>query len=247
MYVNKWAVAQKAPAAPAIDGVLAETIWSGSAILDDFRAVYTNEPVQDGPSYRLAYDSSHLYFGGSFASADRSDLEKIELLISAQQAGEPHYVVSVPVTALPRKTATDWNVGREIVKQNPQRTNVNAFTLAMTDAGGRTSVELSVPWSAFGLSAPEEGAEWRVNVVHVYRLGTKPLLTWVPVRTSTYWDTGTTVTIKANIVDEGRLGTVYFGRPKSGASWKPERARLRYDSFTRKTLSFERSGAADAQ
>lgn len=245
MYANKWTVLPETPTAPVIDGALSDNVWSGAAALDDFRTAYYNEPVPDGPSYKMSYDSANLYFGGTFASEDKAILEKIELVVSTQTYGEPHYVISIPVTPLAGASKTDWNIGREIAKENPQRVNVNAFTAAATDSGGRTAVEVSVPLSALGAAMPAPGTEWRVNVVHVHHLGTKPLITWVPIRTSTFWDTGSTVTFKGNIVDEGRLGSLFFGQTPIGQSWVPENTELRYDGFTEKTLSFERSGAPD--
>ncbi|WP_158301571.1 heparinase II/III domain-containing protein [Paenibacillus mesophilus] len=245
MYSNKWTVLPQSQAAPVIDGALSDNVWSGAAALDDFRTAYYNEPVPDGPSYKMFYDSSNLYFGGSFATEDKAILEKVELVVSRQTYGEAHYVVTIPITPLAKATVTDWNIGRDIAKENPQRTKVNAFTSAMTDSGGRTSVEVSVPLSALGASAPAPGTEWRVNVVHVYHLNTKPLLSWIPLRTSNFWDTGSTVTIKGNLVDEGRMGSVFFGQTPVGQRWTPEEAELRYTGFTQKQLSFKRGSTVN--
>lgn len=246
MYANKWAVLAKAAVAPAIDGALSDDAWNGAVALDDFRTAYYNEPVPDGPSYRLSYDAEHLYVGGTFASEDKPILEKIELIVSTRAYGEAHYVVSIPVTPLARASVTDWNIGRTATgKESPQRADVKTFMSATADSNGRTAVEAAVPLSALDAAMPAPGTEWRINVVHVYHLGTKPLIAWAPVRTTSFWETGSTVTIRGNIVDEGRLASVFFGTTPDGQRWMPASVGLRYDGFVEKTLSFERSGAPD--
>ncbi|WP_409342791.1 cadherin-like beta sandwich domain-containing protein [Paenibacillus sp. MBLB4367] len=246
MYSNKWKVIPKAAAAPAIDGTLSDGAWSGSAVLDDFRTPFYNEPVADGPSYKVTYDESNLYIGGTFGSEEKAILEKVEFLVSPQSAGELHYVVTVPVTSLATPSITDYNVGREIVKENPQRVQVDTFTYRTSELAGKTSVEVAVPLSAFSAGgAVQPGTEWRMNVVHVHHLNTKPMLSWVPIRTSTFWDTGNTPIFKVNAVDEGRLGSVFFERPPAGQPWTPEEADFQYKSFTSKELSFNRQNVVN--
>lgn len=249
MYSNKWAVMPSTSTAPVIDGVLSDNSWdeNGAAVLDDFRTVYTNEPIPNGPTYKLTYDSSNLYFGGTFASEDKAILEKIELVVSTAAYGESHYVVTIPITPISKPTSTDWNVGRDFIKENPQRVQVspNSVTTATYDAGARTALELTVPLSALDASLPTPGTEWRVNVVHVYHLNTKPLISWIPIRTTSFWNSGNGVIFKGNVVDEGRLGSVFFGRTPVGERWTPEETDFRYLGFVEKELSFKRGNVVN--
>lgn len=238
MNTNKWALLAEQPPEPVIDGGLAEKEWSGAAVLEDFRTVYFNEPVVDGPCYKLAYDSSHLHIAGTFASEDRPMLDKIELIICTMRPGEPYYIVSIPVTPAAEATKTDWgDAGLQ-----PILVQTHPYTLK--DAGGRTAVEASLPWSTLGSAMPSAGTHWRMNVVHVHHLGSKPLISWVPVRTSRFGDTGSIVTIKGNIIDEDRLGCLFFAKTPAGRRWVPQDAVLRYVDFTHKELSFKEDGIA---
>ncbi|GIP39714.1 hypothetical protein J31TS4_29940 [Paenibacillus sp. J31TS4] len=240
---TKWKVLPKWTEAPVIDGLLNEPAWGGASELDDFRTAYYNEPSGNGPVYKAAFDQETLYIGGSFDSADKPLLEKIEILVSTASSGEAHHVISLPVSLLAVPTKTDWNVGRELAKENPQRTEVQTFAHGTADAEGRTYIEAAIPLASLGAGAVAPGTEWRMNIVHVYRINTKPLLSWVPIRTSNYWDTGGIVNLKANVVDEGRLGSVFFERPPVGQPWTPQETEWRYAGFTEKVLSVKRMNA----
>ncbi|MEF3308696.1 heparinase II/III family protein [Paenibacillus sp. GYB004] len=242
MNTNKWAVLAEIPSTPAADGGLAEKEWSEAAILDDFRTAYFNERVADGPRYKLAYDSTHLYIAGTFASEDRPVLDKIELIVSTMKPGEPHYIVSIPVTPAAKTIKTGWG------ETDLQPITVQVNDCSLMDAGDRTVVEAKVSWSSLGSAPPSPGTRWRMNVVHVHHLGSKPLISWVPVRTSRFWDTGSSIVmVNGNVIDEGRLGSLFFARTPTGRRWVPQDAGLRYVDFTHKEVSFKEDGITGPQ
>ncbi|MFC3773111.1 carboxypeptidase regulatory-like domain-containing protein [Paenibacillus sp. GCM10012303] len=236
-YTNKWNVIPAWTAAPVIDGELDEAAWSGAAPLDDFRTAYYNEPATGGIAYKVAYDETNLYIGGTFDEEERDVLERIEIVISPQTAGGLHYVASIPVTPSGRTFTTGWNQTLDGV--DPQRVKISAFSHETSLAGGVFTVEAAIPLSAFGSAVVSPGAEWRMNIIHLHHLNTKPLSSWVPIRTSSFWDTSGAVKVPANVVDEGRLGSVFFERTTQGVAWTLLEPELHYTGFATKRLSFD--------
>src|SRR5690606_9343972 len=84
------------------------------------------------------------------------------------------------------------------------------------------------------------GTEWRMNIILLHQLNTKPLSSGVPIRSSVFTDTSTSVRVIANVVDEGRLGSIFFSQPPVGQSWTPPEHQLDYLSFTTNRLTFKR-------
>ncbi|MDF2663536.1 MAG: Heparinase II/III-like protein, partial [Paenibacillus sp.] len=237
-YSGKWTVVPYG-SAPVIDGSLSSGEW-GSFPLSDFTTVYEQKPSASDSSFAVSYDDNKLYIGGSFDKNVKAITERIEIIIAKGSNGEAHYVLPVPITPLTPASTTDWNMGRELSKTNPQRLAVGGAATSVNDTATRTVVEAAIPWSSLSSSKPVNGEEWRMNIVHVYHLGTSPLSAWAPVETSNFIDVGGTKTIKANIVDEGRLGSLYFGATPVGTAEQLSGAQLEYLSPTRKRLSFDR-------
>ncbi|MDF2661723.1 MAG: Heparinase II/III-like protein, partial [Paenibacillus sp.] len=237
-YSHKWAVVPYG-SAPVIDGALSPGEWA-SFPLNGFSTVFEQKPSSSDSSFAVSYDDNNLYIGGSFDKNVKAITEKIEIVIAKGSNGEAHYVLPVPITPVSPATVTDWNMGRQLSKTNPQRLSIANAATSVNDTAARTVVEISVPWSSFASSMPANGEEWRLNIVHVHHLGTSPLSAWTPLETSNFIDQGGTKSIKANIVDEGRLGSLYFGATPAGIAEQLSGAQLEYISPTSKRLSFDR-------
>ncbi|GAA3412443.1 heparinase II/III family protein [Paenibacillus hodogayensis] len=240
MYANKWTVIPKWSQTPVIDGFPDEAVWGQAATLDDFRTAYVNEAAVDSPNYRIGYDNTMLYVAASFAQAEKEALAEVDIIVSPDTHGDRHYVATIPVSPPEKPMNTDWNPDLLGDESNRNRVQITSFSVETSESGGQFRFEAAIPWSAFGTAAPASGDEWRMNVMHLHRLNTRSLSSWVPVRTSSFWDTGSgAVTVPVNTVDQGRLGSVYLERPPAGEEWTPEEAELRYMNFARKELSFK--------
>lgn len=239
---NKWAVAPATGTSADIDGVLNESFWQQAALLDDFRTAYAAEAAAGEPTYRVAYDADHLYIGGVLSAGDAAALARVELLLSPSAGGGRYYAAAIEVDAASRIQTTAWSVAAGPQPVPLQRTELHAFPYALANdgaAGGRT-LEAAIPFSALGVPPPASGDEWRLNIVHVYNINTRPLASWVPVRTSQLYDDAGQVraVLTANLADEGRMGSLYFGGAGAGQPWQPEDWRLSYIGFAEKRLSF---------
>lgn len=237
-YSHKWIVVPS-DSAPVIDGALSPGEWA-SFPLNDFSTVFERKPSASDGSFAVSYDDNHLYIGGSFDKDVKAITEKIEIVLAKGSNGEEHYVLRVPITPLSPATVTDWNMGRQLTKTNPQRVAIAGAATSVADTATRTVVEAAVPWSSLAASKPANGEEWRLNIVHIFHLGTSPLAAWAPLETSNFIDQGGTQTIKANLVDEGRFGSLYFGATPVGAAEQASGVQLEYISPTSKRLSFDR-------
>lgn len=208
--------------------------------LNAFTTVFERKPSPSDSAFAVSYDADHLYIGGSFDKEVKAITERVEFVIAKGAHGEAHYVLGVPITPLTPATVTDWNMGRHLTKPNPQRSPVANAVTAVNDTATRTVVEVAIPWSSLATSMPAAGEEWRLNIVHLFHLGTSPLSTWAPVETSNFIHQSTARTVKANIVDEDRLGTLYFGATPVGDAEQTSGVQLEYISPTSKRLSFDR-------
>ncbi|MBD2864708.1 hemoblobin-interacting domain-containing protein [Paenibacillus oceani] len=237
-YSHKWLVVPYG-GAPAIDGSLSPGEWDSFPI-NDFSTVFEQKPSASDSSFAVSYDANYLYIGGSFDKVVKAITERLEIVLAKGSDGEAHYVLPVPITPTTPITVTDWNMGRQLSKTTPQRFTVGNATSSVNDTATRTVVEIAVPWSSLASSMPAGGEEWRLNIVHIYHLGTSPLAAWAPLETSNFIDQGGTKTVKANLVDEGRFGSLYFGQVPAGTAEQGSGVQLDYVSPTRKRLSFDR-------
>lgn len=243
-YANKWAIIPDTAQPPVIDGSHGEAMWQQAASLGDFRTAYYNEPAAGGPTYRIAYDDNYMYVAGEFDAEESEGLARIELVVRPTPESGNYYVATIPVDPSSRFASTnwspDWRPGNDW-----QRVNVPAFEKALTEdaVSGARRIEAAIPLSAFGLGAPiAAGDEWRLNIVHAFNLNTKPMLSWVPIRTAQLAEGavapgGGSVSASVNLVDLDRLGSVYFAEAPVGEPWMPENWTLDYVGFTEKRLS----------
>lgn len=250
-YANKWAVIPETEQAPVVDGELTETFWQNAAVLGDFVTAYRNETVEDGPEYRIAFDDESIYIGGVFTAEEADDLARIELIFAPKSSGTTYYVATIPIDEQSRLTSTqwspDWRPGSDW-----RRVNISAFSHELSEdtMAGVWRLEAAIPLSAFELPAPiDPGDEWGVNLIHAYNLNTRPMLSWMPTDTTHYSDAsmapeGGSLSLGANIVDHGRLGSVFFG---GVATWALEDWFLEYNGFTAKRLTFLAPGQSAMQ
>ncbi|WP_135547390.1 heparinase II/III domain-containing protein [Paenibacillus cymbidii] len=236
LFGDCWSVLPKWPHAPVLDGTMGDPLWEDAARLGGLRYVYTLEAAS-GADFRAAYDAEHVYVGMALEREEAEATAFVDIVVSPQAAGERHGVVTIPLAETGRSMTADWNVGREVAKANPQRETLPATVRLKRTPGAGTTFEAAIPLNAFGRE-PREGDEWRVNAMLVRRLHTKPMASWVPIRTTSFWDAGGTIAVKANAVDEGRLGSVYFGRLPCGRRWQPE-AEMTYLGFTEKAVEID--------
>lgn len=241
---DKWTVMPDAPAAPVIDGELDEALWGSATVIGGFRTGYAQELVSNGPVYRLAYDSSYLYLGGVIDVEEAADLARIELVVRPDANDGTYAVATIPVNPNSRlisaNWALDWDPGR-----NWSRLSVTSFEKALTEkpSTGTVQVEAAIPLASLGLVPPlTAGDELRLNLVHVFELGTRPMTSWQPLRTAHLSDgsvapEGGPVTAAANLLAEDRLGSVYAGQPPLGQRWVPDEWALGFAGFTQKQLN----------
>ena len=274
-YLDKWTVAPKLSANVAdvrstVDGRLSEAWWEKAAPVTGFRTAYYERPVP-GVEYRFAFDDHYLYLGGTIPEEEAGSIAQIELVIKPRPASTLYYVVSIPVSAShPSSMArlnTIWNPSPNELSNDEGRVNVEGALASVSVRDGALTVEAAVPLKAVAAAGVSEGDEWQLNVVHVHHLYTRPLTAWVPIRNSSQWDTGQSrsggsVTVYADVVGQGRMGSLFFGRlpnePAAGpGAAGPHRAPrdsketdilLMYVDFTRKRLLLPSAwGAARGQ
>lgn len=243
-YENKWAVMPEWNAAPSIDGVLDEPKWQSAAELSGFVNAYNKNSASGNPAYKLAYDEANLYVGGTVALQGLDDLARIEIAISPRSSGNLYYTASIPVRPS-RPMTTAWHDSAD-GPDAPVRIMLDALEYDTTEdaAANRFTIELAIPLSSFEGVSAVAGDEWRINVMHVHNVNTKPLASWLPIRTSFFMDRyGTTVSYVANVVDQSRLGSVFF-KHASGEPWAPEEWELGYTGFAGKRLAFAQTSPA---
>lgn len=242
-YQNKWAVVSGTSQAPVIDGKLDETLWQQAATLGDFRTAYDNQPVEDGPEYRIAYDAANLYIGGTFTEEEAASLASVGIVIRPPSSNGIDYVAALPVNTGAALSSTNWDLSQ--LKQPGaagKQVDISGFPYSQTDneGTGTVRIEAAIPLSDLGDAVISPGDEWQLNILHAHDINTKPLLSWVPVRTSRYSGSATSPTLEANVVDEGRLGSLFFGQLLQGEGELTLSAGdLSYADFTEKQLSFE--------
>lgn len=250
-YVNKYAVAPQWSSAPAIDGVMNEALWSGAAVLDDFRTAYFGSEPESPIAYRVAYDSQYLYIGGTMEEEEAETLADIEVVLSPKLGGSAHYVARLTVDPSDTSIATTaWNLQIDSHTANPGLTLLSGVQYQLAASGGSTTIEAAIPLASISQTGISAGDEWRINVIHVHRSLTRPLTSWIPIRHSDHWDRyGEGGRLNGMVVDQGRMGGLFFdslpnalvpaGSPVATVeSWTPEQTELTYVGFTEKKLSF---------
>src|SRR5699024_1753971 len=111
---------------------------------------------------------------------------------------------------------TEWQRA-DVPEVIPSRHDVGQFSYATgEDASSETfTVELAIPFDEVG-RAPADGEQWRLNIIHVHNVNTKPLTSWFPIATSRFRDRlSFPLTYTADVVNHGRMGSLVFGSPGS--------------------------------
>ncbi|MBD2862157.1 carboxypeptidase regulatory-like domain-containing protein [Paenibacillus oceani] len=251
-YTDKWTIVPKWNAPPVVDGILDETLWNQSSVLDGFATAYYELPLPHQVEYKAAYDEDYLYIGGTMDNAESDTLADIEIVISPLMEGDTHYVARLTVDPNDHSvTDTTWSPQRGDHTANPGRTMLTGVNYEITAAGSGVTVEAAIPLAAIVPGGAATGDEWRVNIIHVHRSLTRPLTAWVPIRHSDHWDRfGEGGRLYGGVVNQGRMGSLFFGQfpgsQASGASaavpWILEQAELTYNGFTGKRLRFKLPG-----
>lgn len=232
------AIAEEWSAAPTIDGTLSEAAWATGAPLSSFTNAATGAPAAGAIEYRVGYGDDGLYIGGSVSSAVAADFAAVEVVIGGPDATSVHGVASVALN--PSRTyTTAWS--DPLIGDSAAGRSAIAATTATATASGRTSIEISIPWSELGGGVPTEGDTWQLNIVHVPNPGAMPMASWIPLTSSRYMDRdGGTVDFTTNLVDQARWGTLMLGAPAAGAvGWAPIDPRLAFTGLEQKELSFD--------
>ncbi|MEF3305609.1 heparinase II/III domain-containing protein [Paenibacillus sp. GYB003] len=237
---NKTAIIPHAVRPPVIDGILDDEVWSRSNLMDDFRTAFFHKVDPAGPEYRVAYDKTALYIGGNISREDAALLTRIEFIICTTAPGDRYYVADLPINK--NVMLTNWSPHNHLDgKVQRQRVDVPAFPYetAIDESVGRLYVEAAIPLTAFGDCSVAPGDEWRINIVHIYPIGTKPLVSWVPIRTCCYVKDARAPDLYADIVNEGRWGGMFFDRLPQGHLIRPERWNMQYVGFTEKRVTMQ--------
>ncbi|TMV48747.1 hypothetical protein FE783_17020 [Paenibacillus mesophilus] len=248
---DKWAVIPKWNTAPTIDGQLNEWQWGLAAKLGDFKTAFYEHSLSQDAEYRIAYDDNQLYIGGSIARLEADTLAFIEIILRPAAGGDEFYTVKIPLpTAQAPALTTIWNPSPDVafLSADEGKRVISTFTNATSMQQDRRIVEAAVPLSSIVPDGVFAEDEWQMNIMHVHNLYTQPLSSWVPVRQSDHWhESGPTARIRASVVDQDRLGSIYFSRiPRVIAEngtvmlpWHPKDAdmELLYRGFTEKRLT----------
>lgn len=240
-FVQKWAVIPEVSGEVTIDGELDEMVWQEAVTLTDFVTVYNYDPAPDHPTYHVAYDADHLYIGGTFSNEDIEALAYVEVILSPYTAGGIHYSVSIPVHPPDRPLTSVWHDSLRGELYVPDKIELTDFSYATKDGGsaGQFYVEMAIPLTSIASSGVFAADEWRMNIVHLFEINTKPMYAWTPIQYSYYMDrSGASVSYRSNVTDHGRLGSVFFKQTPSGTPWIPDNATLTYIDFTSKQISF---------
>lgn len=252
-YANKWAVIPKTNKEVVVDGAFDEWTWrQHDAVLKDFVTAYHHETVGNGPEYHIAYDDQNLYIAGKFMRAEAEDLARIEFVITRSSSESTYYIVSIPVNESSRIISTNWSPDwRPGSTWHGVNITASAQALVEDEALGVWRLEVAIPLSSFNLSDPiGVGEEWGMNLIHIFDLNTRQLMSWIPVGTTELSDgsvePGGNVRLSANVVDQSRLGSLFFGglpgdiipyiQNPSGRTWADSDWGLEYISFTKKRL-----------
>ncbi|TMV47546.1 hypothetical protein FE783_21345 [Paenibacillus mesophilus] len=245
---DKWAIVPRLRTAPVIDGRPDEEIWRQAAVLNGFATAFYEQEALHKAEYRAAYDDRHLYISGTLARPAADTLAQIELVIRPAGEREAFYAVRIPIeSARPPAIQTVWNPAMYDINASADqgRRTVEAFQYRTAADEAALHVEAAIPITAISPGGVPDGTEWRLNVIHVQNLYSRPLDSWVPIRNSYHWhDGGQTARLNGDVIGQERLGSLFFSRvperlaPAAGgnAVWSPMKAELAYTGFTAKRL-----------
>lgn len=214
-FTDKWLVIPEWTQPMTINGQLDEAAWKQAPLLDGFRTVFYGKESDAPIEYRVAYDKKHLYIGGEIAGTATKTLARIEIVLQPAAKRDAHYVAVIVVDEDDQSVGTTLWKG-DLVENfvNRERVTLNDTRQAIAHADERLVAELAIPLSAIVPEGVQPGDEWLMNILHVHRVHEAPLQSWVPVRNSDHSDRGNGggIQYRANVVDHGRLGSVFFGQ-----------------------------------
>lgn len=233
---DKWSVVPKIKEELSIDGKLNEKAWEEAAILSGFETPYYNERVDDTEA-KIMYNENTFYIG--LKHDDESDtLANFEVILSPNSNGDEFYRIPININNFETSYSNDWG---------PVISTIEGVQKSTTDNQGLVTAEVAVNLDLLNVNKIEPGDEWRINIVAQHDLNTKPMSSWIPIRTSSIHYTGNVANAYANITDEGRVGSIFMGTipddessSRSIQPWEPEKFSLQYKNFNEKEITFKR-------
>lgn len=210
-YTDRWQVVSKMTEEPIVDGSLEDSVWQEIEASRDFVTAYYNEPTDGDTGVKLAYDDENLYIAVDYTDANAgASLVNFGILLSPAATGNRYYHIPVKVRNADPRYVNNW--GPDI--ETPE--HVQSETKQQDDG---VTAEIAVPLDAFGVDEVASGDEWRFNVIVQHEMGTKPMSSWVPVRRSSITYTGGSASVRADVTEEGRLGSIFMGElPTDGTA-----------------------------
>ncbi|TNJ64932.1 hypothetical protein FE784_18045 [Paenibacillus hemerocallicola] len=256
---DKWAVIPEWSADPVIDGQLDESIWSSAATINQFSTFYYNQPPTGSAEYKLAYNDDTLYIGGEISRTEADTLQNIVVLLSPADAVtdgiRDFQAITIPLSTAQQPTLTTvWNPSPDVnnLSSDVGKVALTAYDLQKAVTTNSLIIEMAIPLTSIVPTGVHAGDEWRMNIIHVQNLYTQPFSSWVPIRNSDQWhEAGTTARVRASVIDQDRLGSIYFSRlpyslvPSGNSTvlWDTYATHtlLEYDGLTTKKIIFSAS------
>lgn len=235
---DRWGVAGRASQAPAIDGTLDEPLWSDAESHTGFVTPFYHQAIDADVSLRFAYDDGAVYVAVSYASEDAgASVAAIDVLLSPGGGGAPTFRAPLIIRAVKPAYSNDWGPGITDLA------DVDSAFVANDDG---ITAELKVPLADLDMESVKDGDEWRANVIIQHEMMTKPLSTWIPIRTSMHRYNGQGgAGVQGEVTAGAHLGTIFMGaiptlpqRTKPPQMFTPDQSSLTYRGYTDKELSF---------
>ncbi|HKU40540.1 MAG TPA: carbohydrate-binding family 9-like protein, partial [Polyangiales bacterium] len=171
--------AAKLRAAIALDGKLDEPAWQSAQNSGPLLQTFTGGPAEFRASLRVLYDAQQIYVGfevdddflkSSFTTTDDHlwEQDTIEVMFDPDGDGLNYFELQVSPRGAHFDTRYDSRrrprpFGHVDWDSKVQASVSLRGTVDDAESDGGYSVELAVPWSAFGVDAPKPGASWRMN------------------------------------------------------------------------------------
>lgn len=193
--------ARKLATAPTIDGRLDDEVWGGVRPTSPFRQP-DGQPLRESlaTTAKIAWDDTSLYVGwqtsdeeiaNRFAEHDQTlwEGDVVELFLAPDDGGGTYYELQFA----PNQSTFDakFTGHRQPVWETAKAWESGARSAVFVDGtvngdgpDKSWSVEIAVPWTAFGLQAAPAGRTWQANLYRIDNQGPHDLGhmgAWVPV------------------------------------------------------------------
>ncbi len=183
-----------------VDGVLAERFWRRAVPLDSFVRIYDNTSLAEvQTTFKVVYNARMLYFG---IEADEPNVSKLVIRKTGHDAWPPGS--SVELFLDPNRDRHSYYqlaanlAGSRYDGYMKDRKGWNADWQVVARVGKRGwTMEIGIPFSAFGLSAPERGSAWGLNVCRNREGGLQNSSSWARVG--------------GDFANPGKFNTLLFG------------------------------------